>query len=211
MRKTSPSVAKAKKTIKPYGFVLHFGYVESSRAAPLILHSNSTGFASLRDAVVDLARFFVNGYLSSVHSAQASYDRYPAFHKNNDRPDDPTVDDFRVWMYDQPITTASSGPSWDEDNTEEWWPWDSMTTLVSCLDLFYENTTGDGADTLLPRFVDVSKIDEKYSHYVTFLEEIKEYQAAPGDLSEFHQDIWARQGAVEESFTPILAKTTRKR
>lgn len=120
--------AKKTKTKKPkrrpiVGLVLHFGYVESNRVAPLILWGPK--FWSLRAALADAADYFWEDYAYGHGSRVLS------------------IAEFERFLYDMPTYVASAGcgdVTFDRyhANEERWWPWMTLKQLRKALDNFVE-------------------------------------------------------------------------
>ena len=143
----------AEKLKKYWGFILGFGYVESSYVSKIIIHHTGEGFDTLDEALTDLAHVFLDDYMEpfKTHSDPKNWSH--DFVKNK-----PTLEDFNHYLFEQPTYNASAGPSFlvNSWNAEKWWPWDSMSVLYPYLDKFWEND--DPAETILPRYLDPARI-----------------------------------------------------
>lgn len=108
---------------KPYyGFVMHFGYVESAYPSVITLCHTGYGFDTLKEALEDLSWYF-----------------YEDFLEDNNLIDD--INGFENYLYSLPTTNASAGPSFAPFhwNAERWWPWDSLREMLKHGDKIWEN------------------------------------------------------------------------
>ena len=166
---------------KVLGFVLSFGYVESSRVSKIHLRHLHGYFESTREAAQNLAHYLLEDYL-----AEWVGDSYA------------NVDGFRHFLYSLPESMASGGAG-DETfdrthaNDEDWWPWDTMSELYPLLGMFYEV---DRAEDVLIRFLDPAAIDNE-----ALAQEVREVQTwDDGEAPEW----WTELGD-ESIFTPIVS------
>lgn len=163
------------------GLILHFGYVESSRASVLIVeHSN--GFDSLEEAVRDFAHFCLDDYLMFFR----------------DDGNFPTVRDFAQHLYDLGGSVAASGLDGmtflpNQANRDE--GWDAFVRLSDIpadrFCEFYENS--DRAEDILIYQLDPSRIDHE-----AFRAELLTYQAQ--ELPDWAQEL----RDVHLQFQPLM-------
>lgn len=187
---------------KYWGFVLHFGYVESSYVSNIIIHHTGKGFDTLDEALTNLAHTFLQDYFDKF-----KYEGTPTF------------EGFDRYLREQPTYNASAGPSFlsSEANVEQWWAWDSLSVLYPYLNKFWENDS-EPAEVILPRHLDPTKINaEEYPHIFksrynyklkpeaidTFRAEIIELQTPPDD--EWRLKLWKFVVAPKE-FKCIVAE-----
>jgi hypothetical protein len=140
----------SKAELKKYwGFVLHFGYVESSYVSNILIHHTGDGFDTLKEAVTDLAHVFLDDYLDGF--------KYEGT---------PTLEGFEHYLYEQPSCNASAGPSFlvNDWNAERWWAWDSLTVLYPYLDKFWEND--EPAENIFPRYLEPARINHEQMPHI---------------------------------------------
>lgn len=148
---------------KCYGFVLHFGYVESAYPGPIIIHHARLGFATVRAGIMDLAQVFLHDFMNeyAVDLSTGGDD----------------FDTFQSYLRTQPERMASAGPSFltSQWNNESWWPWDSLRTMMPFAHGIYESE--EPAENYLASFVNT--FDEKLDAFPDLREGLIEYQKKP--------------------------------
>lgn len=160
-----------KDSLKKYwGFVLNFGYVESSYVSKIILHHTGEGFDTLDEALTDLAHVFFEDYIDGF--------KYNGV---------PTLEGFEHYLYEQPSYNASAGPSFlaNEWNAERWWPWDSLSVVYPYLDKFWEND--ECMESILPRYLDPAKISHELMPHI--FKSKYNYTLKPEAIDAFREDV----------------------
>ena len=138
-------MATRNKLKKVHGFVLHFGYVESSRIGTIFLTHTRGGFNSLPAALKNLADYLMEDYLVSwMHYECESVDGPLRPSRMSQAAGTPSIDQFQHYLDQIPFSVASAGigeASFDSShvNAEDWWPWDQLYELYPYLGSFYEN------------------------------------------------------------------------
>lgn len=195
------------KVKKVWGFVIHCGYVESSYVSQIMLHHTGPGFDTLKEALSDLASYFLEDYMESVDCAQRIWqhdvDRAAREKKTcfSIRPE-PNLDDFRGYLQTLPTCQASTGQPFDSvhANAERWWPWDQLHELVPYLSSFWE--TQEPFENIIPRHLDPSKIASE-----PFKAEVQATQQQPED--EWEVESWKELGS-DSVFIQVAKKRTPK-
>lgn len=182
-----------KRWKKVWGFVLHFGYVESSRVAPLILHHAGPGFDDLREAVSSLAHEFLRDYLAGIDQMN----RW-----NHESPVEPSLDDFQSHLY-QLVSTTASGDGQTECflsnlmNDENWWAWDPLSKIAPHLAHFYEII--EKTETFLPNFIDPKTVEHS-----GFRAELEALHVPPDDPTGWHVRLWKDARSLKRQVRPVV-------
>ena len=120
---------------KIQGFILHFGYAETSSVSPLILRSlRPEGFDSLESAITHLTHYLFEDYVD-LHVQNSILN----FH------------DFKEYLMGIPGMTSNFDLS--HANAEEWWPWDPVKDLKNTLHNFVEFR--ESSEDILMEMLDV--------------------------------------------------------
>lgn len=154
---------------KVYGFIIHTGYVESSRVGFVALHHMGQGFDTLKEALTHLAHYTLDGYLSSFEWTQKQFKEEAEQAKRDKKKfygemPEPDLEEFRQIIQDWPSNHASGGIGTDtfdgyHANGEEWWPWDQLHELSPYLKYFWENT--EPFEDILPYYLDPERIESE--------------------------------------------------
>lgn len=161
--------------IKPVqGFVLHFGYVESSAIAPLIIKHEYGGFDTVEEALHHLAFYLWEDYEENLVMEQRIQQ-----YRNPDYLAEPSLDDFERFLADGPRAQASEGISFDSVhvNGEEWWPWERLCEIEPYLEYFWENL--DCAESVLIQYLDPDRLPTERPGMAEFVNELRERQTPP--------------------------------
>lgn len=159
----------AKKKSAVWGFILHFGHVETSQVCPLIIHHTGNGFGTIQEGMEHLVHYLFEDY---VHRSQGYAIR---------------LEEFQNWLADICNYTANE---WDHVhvNAEEWWPWDDLHELYKDLDKFWECTESP-LEVILPHYLNPEKLGNN-PKLIKFRQELIQFHTPPED--EFQRELWTK-------------------
>lgn len=167
---------------KVYGFILHFGHVESSYCSSIILHHMEEGFDDLKSGLASLSNFFLNDFLAGYASNFDFWERYEKPKKEKDRrprPFEPELDHFVQFLRELPTNRASEEPVFDSEHTEEWWPWDPIHEQIPYFQSYWEYTGELWLEGILPRYADVEAMEKEYPQFGDFFTELRATRSKP--------------------------------